>query len=475
MKRYDALDVLRGISIFGMVFCATIPYGVLPTWMYHIQTPPPLHNVDLTLVGLSWVDLVFPVFIFCMGVAISLSGSKKLNQAGSPSASSKSKIDYSVKKRYLIETFERFLLLWLFSYLYLFLNYSSVDSVWAQLLTIAGFLSLFPLYGVLKTSKYKSLIRFAGVFAVAAIIYTGHTLYDEVISIHRSGIIIFLLAFLYLFGSLIWFFTRESIKGRFLIFLIILLFSGVTMHFRLQQNLYAVESIRWIVNLEYIYFLLILLPATYIGDLLVKKLNSPEGYNPLKISLTGFSKLYKHLFYAASLLFVAWQCYALYMRLFLINIAVSVLVLTLMWQYIKRYAPTIMNEFLLSAVLLIAGLIIDPVEGGIQKSPCTISYCFVTVSIGIWLLWFAEYVVEYLPGSLIVKIFKGSGSNPMMSYIAFNSFLIPLFKATSLIVLYKAAFPAEFPWVGVASAAFFVLLMMSFVSYLSSKKIFWRA
>ena len=468
MKRYAALDVLRGISIFGMVFCATIPYGVLPVWMYHIQTPPPLHNVDLSLIGLSWVDLVFPIFIFCMGVAISLSGSKKLQISdGKESAAN--------NKKYLLETIERFLLLWLFSYLYLLLNYGNIESLWAQILTIAGFLSLFPIYAVIKNGKYKSAIRLAGVLSAAAIIYAGHTLYGEVVSIQRSGIIIFLLAFLYLFGSLIWFYTRNNIRIRSLMFLLILAFSGITMHYKFAQTVYAIESLRWIVNLEYIYFLLILLPATYIGDILVKKLTSSDVYNPAGISLKGVSTWYKHLFYIVALAFVAWQCYALYMRLFWVNIIVSIVVLSLMWLYIKRYSPSILKEFFISALFLLAGLIIDPLEGGIQKSPCTISYCFVTLSIGIWLLWFADYITGYLPKNLIVRVFKGSGSNPMMSYIAFNSFMIPLFKLTGVIVLYRAAFPAGYPWLGVVSAAFFVFLMMSFISYLSSKKIVWRA
>ena len=71
--RYQSLDFLRGVSIFGMIFSAIIPYGVLPAWMYHIQNPPPTHALDMNLPGIGWVDLVFPIFIFCMGVAIPLS------------------------------------------------------------------------------------------------------------------------------------------------------------------------------------------------------------------------------------------------------------------------------------------------------------------------------------------------------------------------------------------------------------------
>ena len=78
-QRLLSLDMLRGLSIFGMVFSAIIPSGVLPPWMYHIQNPPPTHNLDMAQAGITWVDMVFPIFIFCMGVAIPLSGRAKLS------------------------------------------------------------------------------------------------------------------------------------------------------------------------------------------------------------------------------------------------------------------------------------------------------------------------------------------------------------------------------------------------------------
>ncbi|MDD2583953.1 MAG: DUF5009 domain-containing protein, partial [Bacteroidales bacterium] len=109
MNRYLSLDLLRGLSIFGMVFSALVPFGVLPAWMYHIQNPPPNHNLDITISGISWVDLVFPIFIFCMGVAIPLSGREKIKENQRK----------SITLVYVKETIERFFMLWLFSYLYL--------------------------------------------------------------------------------------------------------------------------------------------------------------------------------------------------------------------------------------------------------------------------------------------------------------------------------------------------------------------
>ena len=81
MKRAVSLDVLRGLSIFGMILSGTIPFGsTLPAWMYHAQCPPPTHAFNPGIPGISWVDLVLPVFIFCMGAAIPLALRKKLER-----------------------------------------------------------------------------------------------------------------------------------------------------------------------------------------------------------------------------------------------------------------------------------------------------------------------------------------------------------------------------------------------------------
>ena len=48
-------------------------FSVLPRWMYHAQVPPPDHVFDPTIYGITWVDIIFPFFLFSMGAAIPLS------------------------------------------------------------------------------------------------------------------------------------------------------------------------------------------------------------------------------------------------------------------------------------------------------------------------------------------------------------------------------------------------------------------
>lgn len=71
--RAHALDALRGYAIITMVLSAMEAFSVLPRWMYHAQVPPPDHVFDPTIYGITWVDIIFPFFLFSMGAAVPLS------------------------------------------------------------------------------------------------------------------------------------------------------------------------------------------------------------------------------------------------------------------------------------------------------------------------------------------------------------------------------------------------------------------
>lgn len=467
--RYLSLDLLRGLTIFGMVFCAIIPYGVLPAWMYHIQNPPPTHQLDMTIAGLSWVDMVFPIFIFCMGVSIPMAGRAKIESG-------------TTAKRYITEVLGRFIMLWAFSYLYVFLNYcsnrapdgSSYNPLLTSALTIAGFLSLFPLYTVFKGRSVRFVcgMRILGIVLCLSIITAGHYFFNETITLHRRGIIIFLLAFLYLFGALIWYFTRDSYRNRALIFGLILCITMASMYEKMPAITYANPKISWWFNVEYIYFLLLLLPATFIGDTLQKRLTASAAGENIYKELTG-KKM--HIFFPTILVLVIWVILAVYMRWYWLNLIVSCGFLVLLRQFVKRDFAMYRTLFVTAAYLLVCGLIIEPIDGGLKKVPCTIQYCLVTCALSIFLLMFCDYVCKHIPDSLPVKILTGAGKNPLMSYIAFDSFMMPLMKLTGFIYLYNMAYPAGITWAGIIRAASIVLFTMWCVSLLSKRKIYWKA
>ena len=79
-NRALALDALRGLAILAMLLSGQLPFNqnALPSWMYHAQEPPPTFEWIGTLPGISWVDLVFPLFLFAMGAAFPLALSRRM-------------------------------------------------------------------------------------------------------------------------------------------------------------------------------------------------------------------------------------------------------------------------------------------------------------------------------------------------------------------------------------------------------------
>lgn len=82
-KRAYAVDLLRGLAIVGMVLSGQILWHAeLSAWLFHAQVPPPSFRFDPSVPGITWVDLVFPFFLFSMGAAFPLALRKRLEQRG---------------------------------------------------------------------------------------------------------------------------------------------------------------------------------------------------------------------------------------------------------------------------------------------------------------------------------------------------------------------------------------------------------
>ena len=450
MKRFESLDILRGMSIFGMVFSAIIPYGVLPGWMYHIQNPPPSHTLDITRYGIGWVDLVFPVFIFCMGAAIPFAFRARWAAKGRDTISDLKGIG------------ERFLMLLAFSYLCVLLS-PNFDGYWPQYLILGGFVCLWMIY----VKKAPAKVRVAGWIAAFALIAVFYFCFGTPLSLFRRNIIILLLSFLYLFGALIWYVTRNSAWRRGVAFLLVIGLSLFTRLTGFDGALYDNKSLSWLFNMEEINFLMILIPATWVGDFFYNMIS--KGSTPVfgrKISV--------HVLFWSLLLLVVLVLAGSYLRwqytLFAVTTVLGTISL-LTYKTARICAPPVF----LSALLIIVGLAVENLEPGITKVPCSFSYCFVTAGISILLLLWTEYIRQLIPGSFVGRIFSGAGENPLMSYVTFDMLVVPLMSITCMNLLYRWARPLEFPWAGVFTSFIIVMFTMWLVSRASRRKIYWRA
>ena len=133
-NRALSLDALRGYAILTMVLSATIVYGILPGWMYHAQVPPPDHAFNPNLPGLTWVDMVFPSFLFAMGAALPFSVGKRLRKGASKLSLALNALWRGMKLTFFAILIQHFY------------PYMTGGDLHSQLLAIFCFALLFPMY-----------------------------------------------------------------------------------------------------------------------------------------------------------------------------------------------------------------------------------------------------------------------------------------------------------------------------------------
>jgi hypothetical protein len=204
MQRNQSLDALRGFAILAMILSGSIAYGdVLPAWMYHAQVPPPLHKFDPTIFGITWVDLVFPFFLFSMGAAIPLSLKKYIdNKSGFKT------IAWIAGKRFLLLTFfalfTEHMRAWVIS---------DTPGAKEQLLSLLAFVLLFFQFYENKNEKYKTVFLASKIFSFLAATFLLWQLpfwSGKGFDFYKSDIIIMVLGNMAFFGTLIYYFTTNK-------------------------------------------------------------------------------------------------------------------------------------------------------------------------------------------------------------------------------------------------------------------------
>ena len=233
-KRIITIDILRGITIFAMILCANIYFPNLPAWMFHGQTPPVEHVVTtysgefLTEVntstyttfdfnpdvkGITWVDLVFPFFLFTMGAAFPLAMRKKLENGVS-----KWSITGSLVRRWITLTVFAIALGNAYSIGWASPRPDIVKGIYNIALWAVMFMALVRV----KDEKKTQLINNIGLFmtvvmGVLAVDYMGITL-----SRWNRDVIIMILANIAITGGLLWMFTKDNMRLRWLVLIFII-------------------------------------------------------------------------------------------------------------------------------------------------------------------------------------------------------------------------------------------------------------
>jgi predicted acyltransferase len=462
-QRNDSLDVLRGIAILLMVLSSSISFGNLPAWMYHAQVPPPKHVFDPSIAGITWVDLVFPIFLFTMGAAIPLAMRKKV---------------VNLKPWSIVGTIlKRFVALFFFAlfsfYMRAWVMSGEPGSV-QYLYSILGFVLLFALYADLKS--YLAIRTTTIVHGLALLLALGmlYLLYAETdrFMLQKTDIIILVLANMALFGTLWWWLTARSIWLRMAVLPVIMgVFLGAKEVGSINEFIYKLSPATWLYQFYYLKYLFIILPATVVGEWII-------------VETTGSAKPVarkKQLFLQGLIcaILIGLNVFNLYMRYLEVNLWMS-LVLMLLLSYFSgvfrsQQTLTLQGKMaVLGSYLLFLGLIFEAYESGIKKDYSTYSYYFVCTGLACYALSMLCCVEKLAVGASLFRGIALVGKNPMVAYTAGNLLLIPLLALTGL-QRYLDQLGAQSIFGGIMRGVLFtgVVAMLTILS--SRLKLYWKS
>ena len=467
-RRADALDALRGFAIITMILSGSIPFSgpaALPGWMYHAQLPPPDHIFNPNVPGITWVDLVFPFFLFAMGAAFPFALRKRIEEG----------IPYW---KLSVLAIQRGFLLVVFA---LFLQHSKPyalsgnPEIFQWIVGLLGFIVLFLLYYRYPNSINPKLVLVIKIITgIAAVFLFSQLTYAKGngFLLSRSDIIILVLANVALYGSIIWLFTKDNLLIRLSILVLLLAFR-ITYNIEGSWTGYIwnLTPAPEIYKFYFLQYLFIVIPGTIAGDLFLKWMRSSSADS----SSNNESK-FLYLF-ALAILIIALNLFGLYSRQLLLNLLGHVMLLSIGFFLLKNSNSQLLtlykNLFAWGTFFLVIGLTFESYEGGIKKDPSTLSYYLVTSGLAFMALISFSIVSDHWKKSRYINLLTENGQNPMIAYIAGSNFIMPILALTGLSTILN--YLLINPWLGFLKGLIFTLLAALVTSFFTKKKIFWRS
>ncbi|MFB2837949.1 DUF5009 domain-containing protein [Floridanema evergladense] len=466
-KRAYSLDALRGFAVLTMVLSGTISYRILPAWMYHAQEPPPTHTYNPNLSGLTWVDLVFPLFLFAMGASIPLALSRRIK---SGIANKFKLILYILKRGFFLGAFAIFLE----HFRPTKIADNSVPNKW--LIALIGFVILFFMF-VRLPSNWRRIPQPAttiGAWILAVIVISGINYTNGTgFSLARSDIILIVLTNTAVFGSIIWLFTRFNLKLRSgILGLLFALRLSSTVAKSWTAALWSFSPAPWIFKFHYLSYLFIVIPGTIAGDLILDWLEKPKLDNDW--NRKSNYKLVAIIFLLLTNILVL--LIGLQARWVWQTTLVSAVICCLTgFLFIKPKNETeilIQKLYYWGVYWLVLGLLFEPYQGGIKKDSATYSYFFLTTGIAFFTLIIFTILIDVFQLQKPLHLLIDNGQNPMIGYVGFANLVWPVFIALGIEKFVTAN--VQTPLHGFLKGVFYTLTVGYIVCLFTRFKLFWR-
>lgn len=459
-RRAVSLDALRGLFLISMTLGFTIASTGLPDWMYHRQFPPPGDTL-VDIPGISWRDLAYGAFLFTMAAALPITLSRKIDRGETEIG-----IFWGALKRYG--------LLLLFALLVghsntFFTGYTQT----ARLLALAGFVVMAMVYTRPRPDWSPGLwraVRVAGFVLAAAFLLLSPLAYDSTFSVERIDAIIVGLAFAAVSGSVLWYLTRDRIDLRLGVLAVaVALYLGARGNGWIQQWWWNSPA-PWAFSPSKLTLLTIVVPGTIAGDLVLRWLRSPDDAATVPAWTRGRVALLATIAALITPLIVV----GMYHRQVQLTTQVALVLigagLFVVRGPVTRTERLLRGLFLWGAVWTALGLFLEPAEGGIRKTPETLSYFFISAGTTTMLLAFLTALTDALQVRRGIRILTDVGHNPLLAYVLFTVFL------NSLLELIPAARPVlrGSPIQTLLRSALEVAVVLLIVRVATRRRVYWR-
>ncbi len=466
-QRAYALDALRGYAIITMVLSGAIVFGILPGWMYHAQEPPPSHIFNPDLPGISWVDLVFPFFLFAMGAAFPFSIGKRIEKG-----ESKIRLIWDAVKRGLQLTFFAIFIQHFYPW-----SLGNPQDIRSWGLSLTCFALLFPMFMRIPLKMpewmHSAVKLFAYAISLILMITVGYA-DGRTFSLDYSNIIILVLANMSVFGTLIYIFTIKNRWIRIAILpFIMAVFLGSTIDGSWTQALFNYTPFPWMYKFMFLKYLFIVIPGSIAGEYLLEWMNNRKKEiitspnNDRKISII-------FLVFTVGLVIINLCC--LYSRLLILNLTVTSIIILIGYYLLRNadsnYQKLWKNLFIAGSYLLLLGLFFEAYEGGIKKDHSTYSYYFVTSGLAFMALLAFNIICDFYGYIRGTRFLVMSGQNPMIAYVSTSLFTVPLLSIVGVYPLFS--YLSVNPWLGFMRGVIITSIAVLITMFFTRIKWFWR-
>jgi predicted acyltransferase len=454
--RDESLDALRGLSVLGMVLSGSIAFGaVLPGWMFHAQVPPPLHRFTPSMPGITWVDLVFPFFLFAMGAALPLALAHKTSW-----------------RQWLPVAARRFVLLLVLALAYQHFKAVSLAApgtatAWTHATSLLGFALLGALLG--PGPLWLKAVSAAGLAALMSSLPFAD---GRGFVLTRSDIILVVLANMAAAGTAFYAFMRAGARARLwpwvlfaplpvLAAVLLAPSAGAALSSWTQQVLQATPA-PWAYKFFYLKYLFLLVPGMVAGEIL--RAEPRPGTSATAVPLSAVF---------AILALVGCNLWGLYTRELLINLLLNAALSgALVWR-LRASSAGLRAVAHLGVYLLWLGLVCEPLEGGIKKDSSTFSYYFVTGGLAALFLLALRGLAMHPSPARMVGFFAAQGRNPLLAYVAGALLVAPLLHLLGLHAAWAGLNTG--PWVGLLRGVLFTAAVALVVVWANRRGWVWKA